>query len=489
MYGVWNMEVGMKAKLSFAALALAVASFAGQGGWAVPKSVKITFSEKGITQSDRTYTVSRLGKHARVDGAFAVYGAFGRTAHSEILNDGGSYLYVPQLKAALRQFAPAGADRIEASQPTSVRKTVFDLPKTLFEKEMKVPARFDGEEKVAGRDCYVLTTADPASSMRQEKQWIDKVYGIVLKYQRIEANKPTFTREATVALFDGSVTEEAFKLPADTQVTVAGVVSPNAFEKLRELGDQAKYEAELRDMADKQAKRNPGMFPVSRLTPPEGLGYATTSFRPGTKPMPLRNPNGDSAGKNNAQVITLPSGGQVREIRAVLSTVDGEPGEHTIQLSVPQPIPGGVSEIAVKGDFIVFTSDDALTPAELEEVSRAKDKDAAMKRIMARKNAAKATDGMFVSEFIDSSTGRSLVFYQSKDVDPSQSLLTKAQLAEFEKVNLNGQNGSFHHTTAPFERSVFVWMVGNMRYAISASGFSKEEIGKIAASVQPLPAK
>jgi len=472
---------------------LAVAALAGQTQWAAPRSIKVTFKETGAQISSKTYTISRQGKNVRVDGTFAVYGAFAKTPHSEIQNETGSYLYVPELKGALKQAAAIASDRLDASEPVDFSKDVFELPKSMLEKQLKCPARYDGDEAIAGRDCFILTTYDPQSNIFQEKQWIDKRYGITLKYQRIEAGKVMFERLATEAAFDVAIEPATFAYPADSTLLVVGQISTAAFEKLRALADTEKLNADLRDVVEKQSKRGIGLSWVSTLTPSAGFGYANTMYRSPTQALPgSRLNNSSSTDTQNLPTRTRRArrnrnGNEEDVVQFVVAGEDAAQEGQTFQVAVTSSVAtdgeGVATDVPVRIEF---------TPEDLQNLRNGDPRQSAevMRRVQERRAQAQANkpgEGMVISEFINEGNGATLQFYQSKETDPTPSIGSKNQLGAGEAATVNGLKGTFYHATSPFDRNILVWKSGMSWFAFSATGVAKDDLIKMAQTVAFLP--
>jgi hypothetical protein len=209
--------------LSLALLLAAKPSLGATPSWATPPAVKMTISQKSTYSSEMSYTVLRKGSNIRIDGTFPVYGAFKKVPHAELYTQAGAFLYVPQLSAALCELLPLGQYRASVTYPVKYAKGIFEAPKELLQKELKRPARVVGQEQVAGRNCYVLSTADPKDSGSKEKRWIDEEYGIALKWQQIRSGKIEAMFETTDVSFADVTDASVFSLPADARM-VSGTI-------------------------------------------------------------------------------------------------------------------------------------------------------------------------------------------------------------------------------------------------------------------------
>jgi hypothetical protein len=262
-------------KISLICVSALIASLGhAQSNWDGFGTVRMSIHETGTLTNSKTYTVLRQGSSSRIEGAYPVFGALAKLPHVEIATAKNAFLYVPDLKAALRILDPSGVDRVAATYPTRIKRDLFAAPKELLEKELKKPAKLEGQEKVAGRDCYVLTTTNPKSDVHQEKQWIDTKTGLVLKYQRIEAGKVVYERATTEVAFNPPTLAANFELPLGT-LHINGPVSTQAVENLTKLEDATAYQAAMKGIEEKDKDKRAW---ISRIDPPAGLQHANSDF-------------------------------------------------------------------------------------------------------------------------------------------------------------------------------------------------------------------
>jgi hypothetical protein len=498
------------ATLRTAAILMAAAvalSGSAQAGWKNPKSIRMKVHEQGKFVSSKDYTVYRAGKQLRIEGEFSVYGALAKAPHVEIHSETGSFLYVPSLNAALHLVQAVGTDRAAVTNASDVDKRLFSAPKSLLEKELKKPARFEGEEQVAGRTCYILATANPRSTIHQERQWIDTTYGTVLKLQEIEAGEVVFERLVTEVAFNEPVDPALFAVPEEATV-VTGLLSTQALENVRSLDDQQAFVTELKAMVGAERKDDRRLAWVSTLTPPAGMMHATTTYRPplvarqpgtgtqqgpggrGEGPGGIRPPGlggrggtvwmsdtGD--GEHRVAIVTTGSGEAVAEGEMTFSiSVAGDQGEPQIMIGTGDGQTMQIQRLELSVEDLARLRE--LRPGGEEWLNRLRD----LTRSQGGRMAAK--EGMFISEFINPETGHSLVFYQAEGADPTSVIGSKSLLGEAEAVTEDDFLGTYYRASAPYERCVLAWQHDSTWYALSATGLSRKELVTIAKGVRRL---
>ncbi len=432
----WNMVV----------VGCVVAGFAwGKGGWPSFDSVRMTVKEKGEIRSDKTYIFVRRGNDTRVEGTFAINASFAKVPHVELANTTGQFLFVPEFGSALKLLWPIDQDRLNLAVPIPACRIVFDGPKELLQEGFPGPVRLDGKEKIAGRDCYVVTTADGPNSAYQEKLWIDETYGILLKKQNLEQGKATFERVVTEISFNSKSDTVGFELPVGTKV-VNGIVSPGSFEKLGALGEIG-MAAELATYVSKERNSATMAGWVSVISAPAGLKYATTSYRPPVRIW-------------RTTVVTVPNAA-TQNSRNNNDNNNGSDRTSRRQRIREQQL----------------ARIQTMNPTSARINNRPQ---------TATKTEAVFTEGMFVSEFIDPETGKTLAFYQSGDTDPTQSIAPKSMLGAGEDILVNGTKGKVYSTKEPFQFVTVVWKSGSAWYGLAASGLSAEQLVPIANGVKRL---
>lgn len=245
--------------------------------WNSPAGFVIEFKETGV--ASKQYTARRLGSTFRFDGTFPVDGAIGALPHAEIRNATGSYLYVPSLTAALWESTPSNQDRLEAVTPVKVSREKLSWPAAKLSKEPEKTAKVLGSDVVAGRDTFVLVTSPAPGSVYQDKTWIDKEFGIALRFQRIEDNKVVFERVALRADFAARPKPDLFDVPKGTFV-LRGTVTPETLGKLEDLGDEPAYNRAIRAQLLKWRGRQPLVKGeqdwVFKIVPPKGFKHSLT---------------------------------------------------------------------------------------------------------------------------------------------------------------------------------------------------------------------
>lgn len=472
-------------------LGAAVVASQAQTNWQNPKTMRLVVTEKGDLVTEKQITVYRKGGQMRIEGTFPVGGALAKTPHVRLISGEGSFLYVPSLNAALAEPGITASDRIEVAFPANVKKALFSAPASLLQKELQRPAKFEGEDTVVGRKCYLLTTTDPRSNVHQEKQWIDQTYGLVLRYQRIEAGKVVYSREVIEATFNEPMEDSLFGLPEGTTL-VQGGVSAAALERVRTLGDRTQYEAELASVIEKFSKTL-NLSWVATITPPEKFRHASTVHRTmrsagGNEPKAIRPFSGGTPGgpppAGQQRIWVDPEGNRVTvtivDDGAGMESPPGVPRDRPVIVQAQVTTAGGEPDIQVL---------EGPPPPDREqrEANLTPEMRQRLQELREARRAATSqqpNEGVFVSEFIDPESGKTIVFVQSKDNDPTSTLSARGPLGDSEKVTVAGVEGTLFTGGKPGGRVSVIWKQNNTWFGLSSVGLTKDELLQIAGTVK-----
>jgi len=272
---------------------------------------------------------------------------------------------------------------------------------------------------------------------------------------------------------------------------VQGGVSAAALERIRTLGDSRQYEAELAAVLEKYNKTL-NLSWVATVTPPENFRHASTVHRTmrsagGNEPQLIRPFSGSTQGGPppfGERRIWVDAEGN----RVSLSIVDDGSGIESPP-GVPRDRPVIVQARVTGGAEPDIQVQDGPPPPDLERIEA--DLSPEMRQRLrelrdARRSAAKQqpNEGVFVSEFIDPESGKTLVFVQSKDNDPTSTLAARGPLGDSEKVTVAGVEGALFTGGKPSGRTSVVWKQNNTWFGLSSVGLTKDELLQVAGTVK-----
>ncbi|MDQ2987080.1 MAG: hypothetical protein M3R13_10250 [Armatimonadota bacterium] len=447
-------------------LALAAGAIA-QNGWKNPAYVTATISERFDQTAPREMTLRKKGEAFSYLTTNEIDGMLGGTERVEVAGPAGFYTWIPgRPYLVMRLWTPTSHDIFDFLAKPKFSRADLEVYLEGIEKALGKKVLVGKSEKVAGRDCLVLTILDqPGSSNDYQRLWIDRETGIAMKLADVEKSVTVYSREITAISFETPGPDVLFA-PKPDALILAGIILPTTLVNAANLSTPATFQRDI--AAINQKSGNPWAGATSNL---ESFGYAGSSYRQ------IRNQTFQVGAERvdpreaERQRRREQRGNQIAERRRFVTQDGGAVQTFEIQIATSDM----VLTTASYGEMAVV----AVPPTLTEKVEGATPS--------AGRNPADktATYPMVQSDFVDAKTGATLTLLQieNRDLKP---WLMQLGLGEGQVVaNEAAGNARFFSAAGPVKVNVLTWQVGKAHLALVSTSLSKEQLVEIAGKIQP----
>src|SRR5688572_7678427 len=226
---------------------VAVATASAQGGWKNPAYVTATLSEKFEEIAAREMTVTKKGDNYSYRTSNEIDGMLGGVERVEIAGPNGFYTWLPgKPELALRLWAPTSMDVFDYLAKPKFSRADLEVYLEGIEKALGKKVLVGKTEKIAERDCLVITILDtPGSSDDYQRLWIDRETGIAMKLVDVFKGKTQYEREVKSISFATPSADVLFA-PKEGAKVLSGIVLPTT---LLNAGNLSNAEAFQRDIS------------------------------------------------------------------------------------------------------------------------------------------------------------------------------------------------------------------------------------------------
>jgi hypothetical protein len=447
--------------------ALAATACAQGGGWKNPAYVTATISERFEQSAPREMTVTKKGETYSYRTTNEIDGMLGGVERIEVAGPNGFYTWLPNRpEVALRLWAPTSMDVFDYLAKPNFSRADLEVYVEGIEKALGKKVLVGKSEKLAGRDCLVLTILDkPGSSDDYQRLWIDRETGLAMKLMDVVKGVVSYEREVKSIAFTPPA--DVLFAPKEGAKILSGIVLPTT---LLNVGTLAGADAFQRDIsAVNQKSGTPWASATAELS---SFGYAGSNFRQIRRDRFQVGPERVDPREAARQRRQQQRGNQIAQRARFVSQDGGEMQTFEIRIA-------GEQVIANQNGDVIVTTTAALPPT------------VGAQGVQGGSGGSGAnSDGttvypMVQSDFVDAKTGNTLTLLQIDKRDLKPWLL---QLGLDEGVvvpNEGAGNARFHVSTGPVKVNVLTWQVNQARLALVSTSLSKEQLLEIAQKIQP----
>lgn len=447
-------------------LALATGAIA-QNGWKNPAYVTAAISERFDQTAAREMTLRKKGEAFSYLTTNEIDGMLGGTERVEVAGPAGFYTWLPgRPDLVMRLWAPTSLDIFDFLAKPKFSRADLEVYLEGIEKALGKKVLVGKSEKIAGRDCLVLTILDqPGSSNDYQRLWIDRETGIAMKLADVEKSVTVYSREITAISFEAPGPEVLFAPKPEAKV-LAGIILPTTLVNAANLSTPAAFQRDI--AAINQKSGNPWAGATENV---ESFGYAGSNYRQ------IRNQTFQVGQERvdpreaERQRRREQRGNQIAERRRFVSQDGG--GVQTFEIRIAS---AELATTTVQGGEVAFL---AMPPTLSEQANGGTSSSG-------RSSTDKsATYPMVQSDFVDAKTGATLTLLQieNRDLKP---WLMQLGLGEGQVVPNEGVgNARFFSAAGPVKVNVLTWQVGKAHLALVATSLSKEQLVEIAGKIQP----
>ena len=448
-------------------IAMAAAACAQGGGWKNPAYVSATISERFEQSAAREMTVTKKGDTYSYRTTNEIDGMLGGVERVEVAGPNGFYTWLPNRpEIVLRLWAPTSHDVFDYLAKPNFSRADLEVYVEGIEKALGKKVLVGKSEKIAERDCLVLTILDkPGSSEDYQRLWIDRETGLAMKLMDVAKGVVSYEREVKSIAFTPPA--DVLFAPKEGAKVLSGIILPTT---LLNVGTLSGAEAFQRDISVvNQKSGTPWAGATAELS---SFGYAGSNFRQIRRDRFQVGPERVDPREAARQRRQQQRGNQIAQRARFVSQNGGE--MQTIELRF-----AATEDVIATRDGNVIVSTAALPPTLGAEGA-----------VPGQAGTGANADGSIVypmvqSDFVDAKTGDTLTLLQIDKRDLKPWLL---QLGLDEGVvvpNEGAGNARFHVSTGPVKVNVLTWQVNQSRLALVSTNLSKEQLVDIAQKIQP----
>src|SRR5688572_28014303 len=256
-------------------MAMAAAACAQGGGWKNPAYVTASISERFEQSAVREMTVTKKGETYSYRTSNEIDGMLGGVERVEIAGPNGFYTWLPgKPELALRLWAPTSMDVFDYLAKPKFSRADLEVYLEGIEKALGKKVLVGKTEKIAERDCLVITILDtPGSSDDYQRLWIDRETGIAMKLVDVVKGKTQYEREVKSISFATPSADVLFA-PKEGAKVLSGIVLPTT---LLNAGNLSNAEAFQRDISVVNQKS--GSQWAGATAEISSFGYAGSNYR------------------------------------------------------------------------------------------------------------------------------------------------------------------------------------------------------------------
>jgi len=446
-------------------LAAAAAAIA-QGGWKNPAFVTATVSERYDQQAAREMTITKKGDSFSYLTTNEIDGMLGGTKRVEVASSGGFYTWLPSRPdIVLRLWSPTSLDVFDFLAQPKFSRADLEVYVEGIEKALGKKVLVGKSEKIAGRECLVLTILDrPGSSSDYQRLWIDRETGFAMKLADVSKGMTDYEREIKSISFAAPGPDVLFA-PKEGAKVLVGIIMPTTLVNAFNPSPVSAFERDIAEV-NKSSKKPWAGFGTDF----SNYGYAGTNYRQIRKDtFQVRQERTDP--REEARRRRQQRRGNQIAQRRFVSADGGQVQTFEIRLASSE---AATTAVALEGGEIVVN---ALPPTVGGEAG------------VASSTSSGGTEKSVVypmtqSDFVDPTTGSTLTLLQieNRDLKP---WLAQLALGEGEKVpNQVAGNAVFYSVSAPVKINVLTWQVAQTRMALVSTSLSKDQLVEIAGTIK-----
>jgi len=446
----------MKSTIGTLLLLLAVSSLA-QSGWKKPESIHATISEyDGV---ERTYEIFQKEGSLTVLTSRSAFGALEGIPRFEAITKSGVFTWLadkPNNTLLLQRSTVPNLYEFLATPRFSRADLEFNL--NGIQKALGKTVRAGRTEKVAARDCLVLTILDRPDSAESDFQriWVDIETGLTLKQEDYFAGKLSYSREFASIQFNSDLSSTKFA-PSEGDLVIKGPVSPETLLKLPDGRPHQDFIVEIKDLAKPKEGERPW---TSMISEQQTLRYAQTTYREQSVGVPQTSQN-----RRGNSIIDPNSGGMFHTITNL------DTGDRTLVVAVTAQ----VSERPIQGEAIIMIRD-----AQGNILQGQSERSEGFAIGQTQGNATSKTVPVIKSDFVDPATGHTFVFIQVKG---SAALPQVGQYVFGQPTSLEGlPSGQSYSAKGEVDLTIVTWTIGDVQCAIASTSHTVEQLVAIAKS-------
>ena len=457
----------MKLTIAAAMSLLAASAAIAQGGWKNPQYVTATISEKFEQTQPRELTVTKKGDSFSYLTSNEIDGMLGGVQRMEVAGPNGFYTWIPSRPdLVLRLWNPTSPDVFDMLAKPKFSRADLEVYVEGIEKALGKKVLVGKSEKIAERDCLVLTILDqPGSSTDYQRLWIDRETGLAMKLVDVVRGNTEYEREVKSISFATPGPEVLFA-PKEGAKVLSGIVLPTTLVNSANLASVGQLSTDIAAVNQKSGINWAGA--VNELP---GYGYAGSNFRQIRRDRFQVGQERVDPREAERQRRRQQRGNQIAERARFVSSNGG--GEQTFEI-----------RIATMEGMATTTGGDVMITTALPPTIGADG------RIVEGRSGTGTDDKttvypMVQSDFVDAKTGDTVTLLQidKRDLKP---WLLQLGLDEGVAVAHDGVgNGRFHVAQGPMKLNVLTWQVGQARMALVATRLGKDELAEIASKIQP----
>lgn len=447
----------------------------GGSDWSAVQRLRATGIERMSGGVERPFTVTRGKDAVLIHSVAGIDGYLGGILRSELISSKGVYTWLSASTRYALQLPYASAPGL-AGIASPIRFTKSDLTsrKRDLESRYGIKIAEAPDDTVGRRTCMVLKISDRGSMLRQF--WIDKETGVALRELDRVGNDIVYDRLFTSFDPEAPLPDRSLDLPASSLV-IKGAVEPDILLRALQNRTFADYATDLDNLRLSGGER--GRTWLKKLTPPTGFDYVGSSISENsweTDPevperprfsdkQPARN-NGYNGWIVPGGQVFFPDGSMYIDTRPIGLT----PAESdSIRLPNGQPAfqPLYVSQNPAGGLFAtVLTPPQQQTPAE--------------KPLPKVQVPEENTHSVIRSEFLDRSTGDTIVFLEFRNVQLDATLTAWSLKPEKLDQTGAGKPLSAYAATKPCTLHAVSWQTGGSSYLLVSSRLNSAELASLA---------
>lgn len=448
-------------------------------GWKRPQVIEATITEKVGDLPERLLKVARTPQGFSITTTQGIFGELEGTSRIETISRAGIFTWLEgKPEVALQLLIPTSLNFLEYFETPRFSRADLEFDLKGIERALKKRVLVGKEEKIAGRECLVLMVLDRSDSMNRDYQklWIDKETGMALKIQDYFRGNMTYQREFSA--FDYGGDEEKIVLkPKEGATVIRGLVSGQSLIRVPVPRSVNDFKRDISNINSMDKKPEDGW--AASLDVKEPFGYITSSFREFTMrsfQQLIQQQQAQQQAQSRGNVL----GSGISEVPMQLFT---EGGQATISVTTTDDGGRRYQVITESGterrEFVVAR--DSSGQIRFEQGPQGQ-------RDVDSPNQPKDSDkNVFLvkSDFVDPKSGNTFTLLQVHGAEPEPHLgnISLGQPTPHQDSRLS--QAKTYTVKSPFAINILVWRIGEMRYAIAATGLDFKQISDLAVQIKP----
>ncbi len=449
-------------------------------GWKRPQVIEATVTEKVGDAPERTLKVARTPQGFSVTTTQGIFGELEGTPRVEAISRAGIFTWLEgKPEVALQLLTPTSLNFLEYFETPRFSRGDLEFDLKGIERALKKRVLVGREEKIAGRECLVLMVLDRPDSMNRDYQklWIDKETGMALKIQDYFRGNMTYQREFSA--FDYGGDEEKIVLkPKEGATVIRGLVSGQSLIRVPIPRSVSDFKRDISNINSMDKKPEDGW--ATSLDVKEPFGYITSNFREFTMrsfQQMLQQQQAQQQAQSRGNLL----GNGISEVPMQLFT---EGGQATISVTTTDDGGRRYQVITESGterrEFVVARDSSGQIRFENPGSQGQRDMGSSDQQKDPDKNVF-----LVKSDFVDPKSGNTFTLLQVYGADPEPYLgnISLGQPTPHQDGRLS--QAKTYTVKFPFTINVLVWRIGEMRYAIAATGLDFKQIADLAVQIKP----